>query len=154
MPWNFFFKKVIFEDFSLRISSKNRKKLQGSPLVKKIRWIFQKKILNQWYLFLSIPTVYGRSCTKNMWQKWEKSFFTTFFHKGGPLWFFQFFYEILNEKSSKMTFLKKKFQKIFHNFFFKFWIFGFKKIREKIIFPEKKFCVSSQNSFKLIIPKI
>ena len=43
-------------------------------------------------------------------EKIEKKKFNKIFHKGGPLWFFQFFDEVVNEKPSKMTFLKKKFQ--------------------------------------------
>ena len=45
-------------------------------------------------------------CDKNE----KKVFLPHFFTRGDPYDFFQFFYEILNEKSSKMTFLKKKFQ--------------------------------------------
>ena len=60
--------------------------------------------------FISIPTVHERTITYNMWKKWRKIFLKQIFHKGGPLWFFQFFHEVVKEKRSKMTFLPKKFQ--------------------------------------------
>ena len=71
---------------------------------------------------------------------------TYIFHKGGPLWFFQFFDEVVKQKPSKMTFSPKKFQGSLRigitydlffvklkagqknlDFFFKFQIFKFQK---------------------------
>ena len=107
----------------------------------------------------------------------RKKFFYHIFSQGGPLWFFQFFYEILNEKSSKMTFLEKKFQgclkiclrndlffvklkseqknfKFFFQFFSSNSQFSSSENDPRKSKVQKKFCTASPNEFKITHAKI
>ena len=110
--------------------------------------------------FISIPTVHERTFTYNMWKNREIFFLNQIFHKGGPLWFFQFFDEVVNEKPSKMTFLKKKFQGslqigITYDLFFVKFKLGQKNFKFffQFFFSNSKFSSSKNRTPKLKIEK-
>ena len=115
----------------------------------------KKKKINGWY------HVFNHSYYpwKNFYLRYGKKL-KEIFHKGGPLWFFQFFDEVPNEKPSKMTFLQKKFHGslqigITYDLFFVKLKLGQKNFKKKfqLFFSNSKFSSSKNHTPKLKIQK-